>query len=89
LLFGVVVEAIALALSFGLYSLKHGREPMEPPFNWTATVIQMPGIILADSVGWRVGYSAWCQWSIIFVAQALLWTTVGFFFHFWRSRETK
>jgi hypothetical protein len=53
--FGVIAEAIALAVSFTLYSLRHGREPMEPPFNWTATVLQMPGIILSDSLGWLVG----------------------------------
>jgi hypothetical protein len=42
--FGAGGEALALVLSFGLYGLEFGREPMEPPFNLIATVLQMPGI---------------------------------------------
>ncbi len=86
--FGVIAEAVALAVSFGLYSLKQGREPMEPPFNWTATVLQMPGIILSDTLGSYVDYSGWCQWSITFVVQAVLWTAIGFAFLAWRVRKT-
>jgi hypothetical protein len=79
---------LAMAVSFGLYSLKQGREPMEPPFNWTATVLQMPGIIISDWLGWRVNYSAWCQWSITFIVQALIWAVIGFIFLKWRARRT-
>jgi hypothetical protein len=88
LAFGVIAETVALAVSFGLYSLKHGREPMETPFNWTATVLQMPGIIVSDWFGWRVNYSALCQWSITFFVQALLWAIIGFTFLKWRDRKT-
>ena len=85
---GVIAEALCLAVSFGLYSLKHGREPMEPPFNWTATVLQMPGIIVSDKLGPYVNYSGWCQWSMTFVVQALLWSLIGFAFCLWRARKT-
>ena len=65
--FGLLIEAVALALSFVFYSLKHGREPMEPPFNLIATLIQMPGIFvyewLADAS--RI-YTGWFRWSIVF-----------------------
>ena len=88
LAFGAIAEAVALAVSFGLYSLKHGREPMEPPFNWAATVLQMPGIMVSDWLGWRVDYSAWCQWSITFFVQAILWAAIGLAFQSWRVRKT-
>jgi|SRR5712692_1270707 len=88
LAFGVVAEAVCLAVTFGLYSLEHGREPMEPPFNWTATVLQMPGIILSEQLGPYVNYSGWCQWSMTFFVQALLWAAIGFAFQTWRVRKT-
>ena len=84
---GVIAEAIALAVSFGLYSLKHGREPMEPPSNWTATVLQMPGIIISDWLGSYLNYSAWCQWSITFVVQAGLWAVIGLAFLACRDKK--
>jgi len=77
LTFGFIAEALALAVSFGLYSLHYGREPMEPPFNWTATVLQMPGIMISDRLGPYVHYSGWCQWSITSLIQAMLWSGVG------------
>jgi hypothetical protein len=86
LVFGVIAEAVCLAVSFGLYSLKYGREPMEPPFNWTATVLQMPGIIVSDYLGSHVTYSGWWQWCIIFSVQALIWTAIGFVFQLRRAR---
>jgi hypothetical protein len=88
LAFGAIAEFIALAVTFGLYALKQGREPMEWPFNWTATVLQMPGVIVADRFGWRVDYSAWCQWGIIFCVQAMIWSAIGFVFLTWRARKT-
>ncbi len=88
LAFGLIVEAVCLAASFGLYSLEHGREPMEPPFNWTATVLQMPGIIVSDMLGYYVDYSGWYQWSITFVVQAVLWAVIGFVFRARRVRTT-
>ena len=87
LVFGAIAEAVALAVSFGLYALKHGREPMEPPFNWTATVLQMPGIIVSDWLGGRVNYSGWCQWTITFFVQTLLWAAIGLAFQLWRVRK--
>ena len=87
--FGVIAEAVALAVSFGLYSLKHGREPMEPPFNWTATVLQMPGIFVSDWLArmWAV-YSGWFQWSIAYCVQSLVWSIIGLAFLVWGGRKT-
>ena len=76
-IFGAITETAALALSFGLYSLNYGREPTEPPFNWTATLLQMPGIFVLGWLGPKVGDSAWCHWTIIFLAQALLWAAIA------------
>ena len=87
LAFGVITEAVCLAVSIGLYSLEHGREPMEPPFNCIATVLQMPGIIFSDMLGWYVNYSGLCQWSITFFIQAILWAAIGFAFQVWRFRK--
>jgi hypothetical protein len=89
LAFGAIAEMMALLLSFGLYALKHGREPMEPPFNWTATVLQMPGIIVSGWLGWRVNYLAWCQWTITFFVQAVLWAALGFVVQLWRVRKAR
>jgi hypothetical protein len=83
---GVIAEVVCLALSFGLYSLKYGREPMEPPFNWTATALQMPGIMVSDYLGSYVNYSGWWQWGIVFFVQTLVWTTIGFVFRLRRAR---
>ena len=87
LAFGAIAEVLALAVSFGLYSLKQGREPMEPPFNWAATVLQMPGIMVSDRLGPYVNYSGWCQWTMIFFVQAMLWSAMGFVFQLWRVRK--
>ena len=84
---GGMAAALALAISFGLYSLKQGREPMEFPFNWTATGLQLPGILVADWLGWHVDYSAWCQWGVIYFVQAMIWTAIGFVFLKWRARK--
>lgn len=86
--FGAIAEAVALAVSFGLYSLKHGREPMEPPFNWTATVLQMPGIIVSDSVARTMAvYTGWLQWGVTYCVQAVAWSIIGFAFLWWRARK--
>ena len=87
-LFGGVAEAAALAVSFGLYSLHHGREPMEPPFNWAATVIQIPGVFVSEALtrAWAM-YTGWFQWGIVYCVQALLWSMLGFAFFYWRARE--
>ena len=76
--FGILAEGVALLVSFGLASLKQGREPMEPPFNWTATVLQMPGIYVCDSWGVK-----------LFAIQALLWSIIGFGFLLLRTRKAK
>ena len=62
---------------------------MEPPFNWNATVLQMPGIIISGWFGWRVDYSAWCQWIITFSVQSILWAVIGLAFQSWRVRKTR
>lgn len=86
--FGIIAEAVALLASVALYSLRHGREPMQPPFNWTATVLQMPGIFVAE---WLAGastiYSAWIQWGVIFCVQSLLWSCIGLGLLAWRNRK--
>ena len=88
LVFGLIAEALALAVSFGLYSLKHGREPMEPPFNWAATVLQMPGIYLSEVAARTMSvYTGWFQWGLVYCVQALIWSIIGFAFFFWRARK--
>lgn len=87
--FGVIAEAVCLAVSFGLYALKQGREPMEPPFNWTATVLQMPGVVVSDKLGPYVNYSGWCQWGVTFFVQALLWCIIGFAFFRWQASRLR
>ena len=77
-----------MSVSIGLYSLKRGREPMEPPFNWTATVLQMPGIIVSDKLGSYMDYSRWCQWGTTFILQAALWAAIGYAFLSWRVGRT-
>ena len=89
LVFGLIAEAVCLAVSFGLYSLKHGREPMEPPFNWTATVLQMPSILVSAELCPYVNYSGACQSSLTFFVQAVLWAAIGFAFQAWRARKAK
>ena len=87
--FGVTAEAIALAVSFGLYSLKHGREPMEPPFNWAATVLQMPGIFVCDMAARSMSvYTGWFQWGLVYCVQALLWSIIALGLLFCRTRKT-
>lgn len=87
-MFGAIAEAAALVVSFGLYSLKHGREPMEPPFNWTATVLQMPGIFVSDSVARTTAvYTGWFQWGVTYCVQAALWSIIGFALLCWRARK--
>ena len=87
LLFGILAEGVAMAVSLGLYAMPYGIDSMEPPFKSTATALQMPGIVLSGKVGWGVEYSAWCQGSIIFIVQALLWGAIAFALLLWRNRR--
>jgi hypothetical protein len=86
-LLGIIVETCCLGVSFGLYSLKIGREPMEAPFNLTATLLQMPGIFVAERIGPFIGFSGWGQWSVIFVIQSLLWFLILSVFFSWRTKN--
>ena len=87
--FGVIAETVALAVSFALYALEHGREPMEPPFNFTATVLQMPGIFVSEWLAGMSGvYSAWFQWGVVFCVQSLFWSAIVLAFLVWRARKT-
>jgi hypothetical protein len=87
---GFIIEAAALLLSFGLYALKQGREPMEPPFNLAATIIQMPGIFVSECLADASGiYTGWVRWSVVFCVQAVMWAFVCFAFLLWRTRGRK
>jgi hypothetical protein len=87
LAFGAIAETLALAVSFGLYSLKQGREPMEPPFNLIATVLQMPGNIISNWLGERVNCSTWWVLTSTFFVQAVLWAAIGCGYQVWRVRK--
>jgi hypothetical protein len=88
--FGVIAEAAATAISIGLFSLHHGREPMEPPFNWTATMLQMPGILVSDAMARTTAiHAGWFQFSVIYCVQALIWSIIGLAFFGWRARRNK
>jgi len=86
LTFGIAAEIGLLVASFALYSLKHGREPMEPPFNLAATIIQMPGILIANFLAQRLSlYHPAFYWIVTFATQFLIWSFLGGMFLAWRS----
>src|ERR1022692_2448121 len=88
LVFGLLVETIAIGLSFGVGWFSYRREPMDDPFSWIAIVLQMPGAFISDSVVQAVGnYDAWFRWMVVFFIQALLWSIIGLAFLRRRSRK--
>jgi hypothetical protein len=90
LVFGLIVETVAIGLSFGIGWFSYRREPMDDPFSWIAIVLQMPGAFISDSVVQAVGnYEAWFRWTVVFCVQALLWSIIGLAFFLWRARKTK
>src|SRR4030095_9245304 len=90
LVFGLIVEAIAMGLSFGVGSFSYRREPMDDPFSWIAIVLQMPGAFISDSVVQAAGnYDAWFRWAVVFCVQALLWSVICLSFFGRRSRKAK
>ncbi len=87
LVFGYIIESVALFITFGLYSLRHGREPMEPPLNLIATVLQMPGNVLANALTLRyVYYSGVFLWGCTYLIQASLWSLLIYVVLIWRHR---
>jgi hypothetical protein len=84
----VVIEAIALATSFGLFALHHGREPLEPPFNLIGTLLQMPGLIIANTfypiTVWQNGILIL---PITFVVQSTIWFAIIFGILTWREKK--
>jgi len=90
LVFGILWEALLLIVSFILYSLKHGREPMEPPFNLVATMIQMPGIRISDWLSQQTSnYDAVFSWAFTFLVQFLIWTAFSFAALLWRGNRKR
>ena len=75
---GIVAESLALGASFLLHSLG-GREPMEPPYNLVGTILQMPGLIVSNSLSERFGiYSSFWVMTITFIVQAVIWSAISF-----------
>jgi hypothetical protein len=77
--FGVIAESLAFGVSFMLHSIGGGGEPMEPPFNLVGTILQMPGLIVSNSISEGFGInSALFTLGMTFIVQALLWSGISF-----------
>jgi hypothetical protein len=46
LLISAVIEGLTIAYTWTIFSLRLAREPLEPPYNLSAFLIQFPGIYL-------------------------------------------
>jgi len=87
---GVVIEAIALATSLGLFALNHGREPLEPPFNLIGRLLQIPGLFVGNAFYWiTVWHNGILIFPITFVVQTLIWAVVVFAVVSWREKRKR
>ena len=84
---GVMCATMGIAFSLSLYSLSKGRELMETPFNLIATVVQMPGLVVATWLEDKfANYSIWLHWGATFCVQSFLWSGVSALIYWIRGR---
>lgn len=67
------IESLAIAYTWVIFSLQLAREPLEPPYNLSAFLIQFPGICLTYLM---VDIYPWCSKVFYVLTYVFQWVII-------------